>query len=60
MARADDNPEALAVRLADYHKQTRPLIEIFERKEYVATVDATKAVDVVQKAIRERFQLPAR
>jgi adenylate kinase len=59
MARADDNPEALAVRLSDYHQQTRPLIEIFQRKEYVATVDATRAVVEVQFAIRERFRLPA-
>src|SRR5579862_1799307 len=58
-ARADDNPEALAVRLADYHEQTRPLIEIFQRKEYVATIDATRPVDEVQAAIRLRFSLPS-
>jgi len=60
MMRADDNPEALAIRLSDYHKQTRPLIEIFQRKEYVATIDATQPVDDVQTAIRERFALPVR
>jgi adenylate kinase len=60
VSRADDNPEALANRLADYHEQTRPLIEIFQRKEYVATVDATQSVNDVQIAIRERFVLPAR
>jgi adenylate kinase len=60
VSRADDNPEALAIRLADYHQQTRPLIEIFERKEFVATVDATQSVDDVQAAIRHRFALPAR
>jgi adenylate kinase len=58
IARADDNAEALAVRLSAYHAQTRPLIEIFQRKEYVATVDATQAVDDVQAAIRERFSIP--
>jgi len=60
VARADDNPEALANRLADYHAQTRPLIEIFQRKEYVATIDATQPVAQVQEAIRERFSLPTR
>jgi adenylate kinase len=60
VARADDNPEALAVRLAAYHDETRPLIELFQRKEYVATIDATQPVDAVQLAIRERFKLPAR
>ena len=59
VARADDNPEALAVRLQEHHEQTRPLIAIFQRKEYVATVDATRPVDDVQVAIRERFALPA-
>ena len=58
VSRADDNPEALAIRLSDYHKQTRPLIEIFQRKEYVATIDATQSVNDVQDAIRERFALP--
>jgi adenylate kinase len=60
ISRADDNPEALAVRLAAYHQQTRPLIEIFQRKEYVATVDATRPVGDVQTAIRERFGMPIR
>jgi adenylate kinase len=59
-ARADDNPEALAVRLAQYHEETKPLIEIFERKEFVGTVDATRPVEEVQDSIRERFSLPPR
>jgi len=60
VARADDNPDALRNRLADYHDQTRPVIEIFERKEFVATIDATRSVDEVQAAIRSRFRLPPR
>jgi adenylate kinase len=60
VARADDNPEALAVRLAEYHEETKPLIEIFERKEFVATFDATRPVDEVQATIRRRFSLPER
>jgi len=55
IAREDDNPDALAIRLSEYHKRTRPLIEIFQRKEYVATVDATQPVSEVQAAIRRRF-----
>jgi adenylate kinase len=58
VARADDNPEALAVRLQAYHEQTRPLIEIFQRKEFVATIDATLSVAEVQAAVRGRFALP--
>ena len=59
-ARADDNPESLAIRLSAYHEETKPLIEIFERKEFVATVDATLPVDEVQDSIRKRFSLPPR
>ncbi len=60
VARTDDNPEALAVRLADYHEETKPLIAIFERKEFVATIDATQPVEDVQADIRSRFGLPPR
>jgi adenylate kinase len=57
ITRADDNPEALAIRLAAYHNETRPLIEIFQRKEYVVTIDATQAVAEVQASIRDRFSI---
>ena len=56
--REDDNPEALAVRVAEYHAHTKPVIEIFARKEYIADIDATQPVDVVQATIRDRFGLP--
>ena len=59
VARADDNPQALAVRLAAYHGETRPLIEIFQRKEFVATVDAAESVEGVQAAIRQSLDIPS-
>ena len=58
VTRPDDTPEALAARLADYHEKTRPIVELFDRKEFVAHIDATHAVDEVQREIRERFGLP--
>lgn len=58
IARPDDTPEALAARLADYRAKTRPIIELFERKEFVAHVDATQAVDEVHREIREQLRLP--
>jgi adenylate kinase len=59
VAREDDNPEALATRLRDYHAKTAPVLELFERKEFVASFDATQQVDVIQAEIRARFDLPA-
>jgi adenylate kinase len=58
VAREDDNPEALAARLRDYHGKTRPIIDLFERKEFVARVDATKPIANVQADIRSQLGLP--
>ena len=55
--RSDDNPEALAVRVKEYHEKTRPVIEIFQRKEFVARIDATRSKDEIHTEIRERFGL---
>src|SRR5215471_2029464 len=58
ITREDDTEEALAVRLRDYHDQTNPVLAIFRRKEYVSTVDARPAPEVIQQQIRERLGLP--
>jgi adenylate kinase len=60
VVREDDNPEALAARTRDYHEETKPILELFERKEFVVTVDATKTVAEVQAEIREKLGLPGR
>jgi adenylate kinase len=58
VTRADDTPDALARRLADYHSKIDPVIELFRRKEYVMTIDARADKTTVQRAIRTRFNLP--
>ena len=58
VTREDDTEEALAVRLRDYHEQTTPALEEFRRKEYVITVDARPAPEVIQRAIRQGLGLP--
>jgi adenylate kinase len=55
--REDDNPDALAARLRDYHAKTQPIIELFERKEFVARVDASRPIPTVQAEIRSRLGL---
>jgi adenylate kinase len=57
IVREDDNPEALATRLRDYHEKTTPILELFDRKEFVATVDATRPVVEVQADIRRQLNL---
>jgi adenylate kinase len=58
VARPDDNPEALAQRLADYHAKTTPVIDIFERKEFVFTIDATPPIPDVFDVICDRIGRP--
>jgi adenylate kinase len=59
VVREDDQPDALAARLHDYHDKTAPVLDLFQRKEFVATFDATRTVGEIQAAIRQRFGLPA-
>jgi adenylate kinase len=58
VTREDDTEEALAVRLRDYHTETHPALELFRRKEYVVSVDARPAPEIVQAEIRKRLHLP--
>jgi adenylate kinase len=58
VTREDDTEEALAVRLKEYHEKTDPVLDLFRRKEYVITVDATKSPEEVQQEIRKKLGLP--
>jgi adenylate kinase len=49
--RADDNAEALKVRLEAYRKQTAPLIDYYGRKGALKTVDGMAPIDEVTAAI---------
>jgi adenylate kinase len=58
VTRPDDTPEALASRLRDYHERTRPVLDLFQRKEVVHDIDARPAPEDVQAAIRVALGLP--
>jgi adenylate kinase len=57
VARADDTAESIGKRLADFHRQTRPVLDLFARKELIVTVDGTAAVDMVQREILAKLRL---
>jgi adenylate kinase len=59
ITRADDTPEALDARLRDYNEKTRPVLELFGRKEFVHDIDARPPVEEVQQKIRAALGLPA-
>jgi len=58
VSRPDDTAEGLRARLADYHAQTRPVLELFTRKERVVVVDGRRAIDTIQLEIRQHLGLP--
>ena len=49
--RADDNSEALKVRLEEYYAKTKPLLELYARKDRLITVDGTKEISEVYSDI---------
>jgi adenylate kinase len=58
VSREDDTHDALSNRLRTYHDQTRPIIELFERKEFVAHVDASRPVSDVYADVLRVLGLP--
>ena len=58
VTREDDTPEALEVRIREYHEKTGPVLDLFRRKEYVVTVDATRSRDQVFQDITSQLGLP--
>jgi adenylate kinase len=58
VSRDDDTPQALAVRQREYHEKTRPVLDIFRRKEYVVTIDATPPAADIHAEIRAKLGLP--
>lgn len=51
--RPDDNKEALEVRLVHYDKQTKPLLEYYEKKGLVHTLDGMKGADALMDDIEK-------
>jgi len=56
-ARADDNEEALSVRLTAYEGQTKPLSEYYAAKRLLRTVDASLPIDDVTASLVEAIRL---
>ena len=54
--RSDDNPEAIAERLAIYTKETEPLTEYYAKKGLLKKVDARGDIQTVSKGIQEAIR----
>jgi adenylate kinase len=55
--RADDNHDAVMARLHDYHTKTRPILELFSRKELIVSVDGANPPAAVQQELRVKLGL---
>ncbi len=57
ITREDDNEAAVRKRIADYHAQTAPLLDLFRRKELVIKTDGSCGPEEIQKDIRKQLNL---
>lgn len=53
--RSDDNPEALKKRLDSYHKQTKPLVDYYSKRNLHTYIDAAQSPDKVFSIICAKF-----
>ena len=56
--RADDNAESLKVRLREYTEKTSPLLEFYEKRNLLLTLDGDREVDEIYLDIRRLLGLP--
>ena len=54
--RQDDNAEAIMVRLQNYERETKPLIEFYRGRGLLETIDATATPDEVLRATVEAIE----
>lgn len=56
--RADDNPDALAIRLREYHEKTKPLLELYAKMGMLITVDASRSIAEIYADVKRQLGLP--
>jgi adenylate kinase len=58
--RADDDPAVLKTRLREYYEKTKPLLELYDRKQMLVTVDGNRGIEAVYHDIQEKLGLTNR
>ncbi len=51
--RQDDNEETIKNRLQVYYQQTQPLIEFYQARQHLITVDGNHSIDVVTNSLKQ-------
>ena len=57
VSRADDTQDVVRARLKEFHTKTRPVLDLFARKELVIHIDGTATVEDVQAEICRKLKL---
>jgi adenylate kinase len=56
--RADDNPDALMIRLREYHEKTKPVLELYAKLGMLITVDASKSISEIYTDMKRKLGVP--
>lgn len=51
ITRKDDNAETVTKRLGEYHSQTAPLFDFYQKRGVLVDIDGTKSVEAITKEI---------
>jgi adenylate kinase len=51
--RSDETPEAIKVRMKEYEKKTKPLIDFYKKKKLLADIDANYPYEQIDKIISQ-------
>ncbi|MBD3273948.1 MAG: adenylate kinase [Candidatus Marinimicrobia bacterium] len=54
--RDDDQPETIKNRLDVYKKQTEPLVDYYDNKGLLVSIDGSKGIDEIQNEIKEKLK----
>ncbi|EGR29184.1 hypothetical protein IMG5_161340 [Ichthyophthirius multifiliis] len=54
--RPDDKPETIKTRLENFHSQTKPMLEYYEKQGLLATINAQSSITNVWRQIKDVFK----
>ncbi len=57
VTRADDTEDVAQKRITEFYAKTKPVLDIFGRKELIVNVDGAQAIEMVQTEIRFKLNL---
>lgn len=58
--RVDDDPEVLKTRLTQYYEKTKPLLDLYDKKRLLLTIDGDRPIEQVFGDVQDRLGLTVR